>query len=315
MYLMIIVGLALLVVGGDILVRGAVRVAERLGVSSMIVGIVLVGFGTSTPELVTSIKATLDGAYGIAVGNVVGSNIANILLILGVGACLSFTAFTHQTLKRDGIAMLIAALALVIVISVQPSIDWKIGLVFLILLACYLGYCIYEESRESKPTLHEREAQTIDTKPTHIGISMAMAVAGIALTILGAHLLVNGSVSLAQHFGVSDAIIGLTIVAVGTSLPELAATISAAIKKESDLAVGNIVGSNIYNILAILGITSVIATIEVAPSIIAVDQWIMLAVTIIVLLLAWRYQAIRRWHGVLFLLSYAGYIGWLAMSA
>ena len=296
-------GLAALLLGGDALVRGAVGVARRFGVSPLVIGLTLVGFGTSAPELVTSLSAALSGAPGIALGNVVGSNIANILLILGVAAVIRPVVAQMPALPREaawvgGTAVLLAGLALF------DEITTLMGAGLLILLGLYL----WGAFRTSAP-----EVPDLDTPGDSLSASALRLAIGLALTIGGAIALVHGATGIARAYGVPEAVIGLTLVAVGTSLPELATTIMAARRGQSDVALGNILGSGIFNILGILGATALLAPLPVVPDI-RPDIWVMLATTLLLLALLFRAHRITRISGAAFLMLYAGYMVWLSQT-
>jgi len=308
-YLMLVAGFALLVVGGDVLVRGAVTLAARLGVSPLLVGLTVVGFGTSTPELVTSIDAALSGAPGIAVGNVVGSNIANILLILGLAALIAPVAVEGRAFRRDGSALLLASLAATAVV-LSGSLSRPAGL---ILMAGLVGYVALAYRLEKRPD----DAPDRVRRPAARGLigPALLALVGIAVTVAGARLLVSAATTLAENWGVSDTLIGLTIVAVGTSLPELVTALVAAVRRQGDIAFGNVVGSNIYNILGILGATALVHPIDVPAQIAAFDIWAMLAATVALIAAAYSGLRVRRIEGGAMLAAYAAYIGWLAATA
>ncbi len=308
-------GLVLLALGGELLVRGAVGMAARLGISPLLAGLTIVGFGTSTPELATSVQAALAGSPGIAVGNVVGSNIANILFILGLSALILPLSVNPASFRRDSIALGGSAL-----LATGAVLLGVIGpLVGVVLIACLVGYIWWAYKSESAAPCpegerHEHEAADVAVPPTTGPLVLgAMIVAGLVAAIFGAGWLVDGAVVLASAAGVSESVIGLTVVAVGTSLPELIACIVAVLRKHEDVALGNIVGSNIYNILGILGITSIIQPIEVPAEIAAFDIWAMLGVTallIVQLRSGWR---LSRIEGALLVALYAGYSLLLAM--
>jgi cation:H+ antiporter len=309
-------GLVFLFVGGDLLVRGAVSLAHRMRVSPMLIGITLVGFGTSTPELVTSIDAALRGSPGIAVGNVVGSNIANILLILGIAALIAPIFIKPVAFRRDAAVMVAAAVALA-AFCFMGVLGAAAGLFFVIALLAYVTYT-YRCERDT-PTasaeLHAREATLAEPTPHGLWRSLQFAVAGIALTIGGAHLLVGGAVELATALQIPDTVIGLTIVAVGTSLPELVASIVASLRRQGDIALGNVIGSNIYNILGILGVTAIVQPLTIPSQILQFDIWAMLAATALLVILAFSRQRLSRAAGAAFVILYAAYIAWLAAAA
>jgi cation:H+ antiporter len=296
-------GLVALLAGGDLLVRGAVGVARRFGVSPLVIGLTLVGFGTSAPELVTSLSAALAGAPAIALGNVVGSNIANILLILGVAALIRPVAAQMAGLSREaawvgGSALALAALA----VSGQIS-TWS-G----VCLIGFLGFYLWGAFRSSSVPSDDLSIPT-DPLPK----AATLLVIGLAFTIGGAIALVDGATGIARAYGVPEAVIGLTLVAVGTSLPELATTVMAARRGQSDVALGNILGSGIFNILGILGTTALVAPLPVDASLLP-DIGVMLASTALLIgLLFWK-KCIGRKSGGMFLLLYAGYMAWLSQT-
>jgi cation:H+ antiporter len=300
--LMIIAGLVLLVFGGDALVKGASALARRMGVSELMIGLTLVGFGTSTPELVTSINAAMIGSPGIAVGNVVGSNIANILLILGTAALIYPIAIQRDAMKRDGFFLMLSAL-MCLALVYAGFMDRIWGAAFIVFLLGYTYY-VYTKEKQTHPDLASAHEEPHSSLIKDIGY----AVGGIAVTIAGAKLLVSGSVDLARIAGIDETIIGLTIVAVGTSLPEMVTSVMAALKKKSDIAIGNIVGSNIYNIWFIMGATALVKPIAVPETIIGFDIWVMLAATVALLVLTFAQGKISRIAGGLFLAGYAAYV-------
>lgn len=298
-------GLIALLFGGDLLVRGAVGVARRFGVSPLVIGLTLVGFGTSAPELVTSLSAALAGSPAIALGNVVGSNIANILLILGVAALIRPVAAQMSALPREalwvgGSALLLAGLSLL------GQIGTAAGAGLLALLGLYLWGAFRSST---PPDLDVDLSEPVDALPG----SVLRLVGGLALTIGGAIALVDGATGIARAYGVPEAVIGLTLVAIGTSLPELATTVMAARRGQSDVALGNILGSGIFNILGILGTTALVVPLPI-DTLITRDIWIMVATTALLLgMLFWRAQ-ISRATGAAFLLVYAGYMVWLSQT-
>jgi cation:H+ antiporter len=319
-WLPLIGGFVLLVAGGDLLVRGAVQVASRFGVSPLVIGLTLVGFGTSTPELVTSVQAALIGAPGIAYGNIVGSNIANALLIVGVSAMLYPIAISSAALRRDGVFMIAVAMVFAIVAAMMPMERW-IGALFISVLCAYICVAFRQERQTSTPlehgALHDKTValQAVDpgtipaTAPTRPVIwPLMITIGGLVLVIFGGYLLVDGAVRLAQSIGISETVIGLTIVAVGTSLPELVTSILAAIRKQTDVAFGNIVGSNIYNILFIGGATALIAPGDVPSDIVGFDNLVMVGVSLLLVFFAWTGWRIARWEGLALLVAYAGYV-------
>ena len=312
-YGLLAVGLVMLIAGGDTLVRGATTAARRLGVSPLLIGLTLVGMGTSAPELVTSLTAVLAGSPGIAVGNVVGSNTANVLLILGLAALISPIAVDRKAFRRDG-WMLILSTGICVAAVVAGTIDYRWGLAMLAGLAVYLLWAWMGERRHRDREARKYEHLTEDAPDARGGVwaGLGLAVIGIALTIGGARLLVDNAIIVAANFGVSDTVIGLTVVAIGTSLPELVTSAVAAFRRHSDVALGNIIGSNIYNILGILGITARDSPIRVPPEIIRLDIWVMVAATALVVLFVRTGMRIVRLEGLILLAAYGGYIAWLA---
>ncbi|WP_371931787.1 calcium/sodium antiporter [Mameliella sp. MMSF_3552] len=310
------IGLLAMIAGGDLLVRGAVAVARVLRVPPMVIGLTLVGFGTSSPELVTSLQAALSGAPGIAVGNVLGSNIGNVLLILGIAALVGAIAVDRRALMRDG-TMLLVATGLGIIALAQAEVGRIAGGVFVAVLSAYLaGTLIAERRRASKAgQVYMAEADLLPARPARILPSALTALAGLGLTILGARFLVEGAVGLAAAAGVSETLIGLTIVAIGTSAPELVTSIMAVRKGEGDVAFGNIIGSNIFNLLGILGVTALVTPIAVPAQVMGFDVWVMLATTLLLLVFAVTGARISRREGAVLLAGYAAYLGWLILQA
>ncbi|TMM54105.1 calcium/sodium antiporter [Sulfitobacter sabulilitoris] len=315
-YLLVTGGLIGLVLGGEALVRGAVSLAERFGISPMIIGLTLVGFGTSTPELVTSLQAAFAGSPGIAVGNVVGSNIANILLILGVAAVVLPIAVTPAAFRRDGTVLALASgLCLWAVLGGQ--LGQGAGAVFVAALALYLGVTVYVERRTTTAAglLYEAEAASLPPARTRPWTALLTLLGGLVVTILAARMLVTGAVSVAAALGLSEAVIGLTIVAVGTSMPELVTSVVAARRGQSDVALGNVIGSNIFNVLGIMGVTALVHPIPVPQVIADLDIWVMLGATALLVLFARTGWRIARREGAFLLLSYGAYVAWLLRGA
>ncbi|GAB1490017.1 calcium/sodium antiporter [Opitutaceae bacterium] len=323
-FLLLAGGLILLVVGGEFLVRGAVRLAERFGMSSLLIGLTLVGFGTSTPELVTSVQAAMAGSPGIAVGNIVGSNIANILFILGLSALISPIKVGPSALRRDGVIVLLTAL-LFAGVSAFWRLDRVVGFGFVLGLVAYLVYAYRQEKviavtgqagHTAAFEKSEAHAEVVDhTKKSHarsagtdIAISTGIAIGGLVLVVAGGDLLVSGAIGLARGFGISESVIGLTIVAVGTSMPELVTSVVAAFRKHSDVALGNVLGSNIYNTLGIGGVTAVLSPTDVPVQIVRFDNPVMVVVSATLLLFAWTGGRIGRREGGILLLGYATYV-------
>jgi cation:H+ antiporter len=305
-------GLVLLILGAEALVRGASRLAAAIGIPPLIIGLTLVGFGTSLPELFASLEAARLGSPGIAVGNVVGSNIANILLILGLSALITPMAVAPGSLRRDA-PVLIGTCLLMIAVCLFGIIDRWPGLLFLGLLLAYVVHAYLSERRrtESQASIHAAEAAEIKPLGTALATRLTVTIGGLAGIVLGAGVLVDGAIHLARAWGLSEAVIGLTIVAVGTSLPELATSIIAAFRRHGDVALGNVVGSNIFNLLGILGVTAVFQPIPVPAEIARFDNWIMLAATVMFVVFATTRLKIERWEGGVLLLGYLAYVSLL----
>lgn len=307
-------GFALLVVGGDLLVRGAVAVARRAGISPLVIGLTLVGFGTSTPELLACVQAALIGAPAIAVGNVVGSNIANVMLIMGVAALLSPVAADAPGVRRDMLVMG-AATAAVVALLMWGFVSRWVGAGLVVALVVYAAGTILADKRDiAMRKIREGEAVLKETPEIRLGLwaGIGLTVLGMAGVMFGARLLVNGAVELATHWGVSQSLIGVTVVAIGTSLPELVTAITAAVKKESDVALGNVVGSNIFNILGILGVTALVAPIVVPDEIAVRDTWVLALSSLALVGVVLGLRHVPRALGFILVVGYAVYITGLA---
>lgn len=299
-------GLGLLLVGGEWLVSGAVRLATAWRLSPAVIGLTIVGFGTSTPELLTSLSAAFADAPGIAIGNVVGSNIANILLILGLTALIAAVPVSQSVWRRDGMIMLGVTLALVLAL-LNKSLTMPMGLVAVLALLVYLRASLSDNSDTS-------DIEDLSQLPPNRGRAVLLFLVGLSGLLAGAQLLVTGAIGIAQGLGVSETIIGLSIVAVGTSLPELATSIIAARRGQADVAVGNIVGSNIFNILGILGITALVTPLPIPAEVIERDAAIMTVAALLFLALGRSGWQISRVEGSFLLGLYGLYIGWLTLS-
>lgn len=312
----IIIGLALLALGGEGVVRGAVGVARRLGVSELLIGLTLVGFGTSTPELLTSINAAAAGSPGIAIGNVVGSNIGNVLLIFAVVVLVRPVLVDRKAITRDS-AVMIGVSALLVAIAVfVGELSRVVGGIFLAGLIAYIVMAfLLERNGGGAAEMHAGEVQEhTGPRPEPLAISIVFALGGLGLLIVGADQLVSGAITLAQAVGMSETVIGLTIVAIGTSLPELVASLAAALKGRSDVAVGNIIGSNVYNILGILGLTALVAPVPVPPDMIARDWIALLGAAVLLTALAFINGKLGRMTGLAFLTLYGVYTYLLLQS-
>jgi cation:H+ antiporter len=318
-FLFLLLGLCLLIAGGDLLVRGAVRIAERLRLSPMLIGLTVVGMGTSTPELAASLRASLAGSPGIAIGNIVGSNIANALLILGVAALIAPVLVSTRSLWRDGGVGLAAALAL-LAAGATVGLSREAGFAFLIMMVCYIYYA-WRQERVGAPhsAAYDRAMAMEEVDPAlvpheqptgRLSVALLLFLVGLGLVVGGADLLVNAAISIAGQFGVSDTVIGLTVVAVGTSVPELVTSAVAAWRRQGDIALGNVLGSNIYNILFIGGLTGVIAPTTVPASIMAFDLWALVAVMLVVMVFAFSGGRLSRKEGFVLVAAYVAYVGY-----
>jgi cation:H+ antiporter len=314
-YLLLALGLALLIGSGEFLVRGSVGFARAVGLSPLFIGLTLVGFGTSAPELVASLIAAFREAPGIAVGNVVGSNIANVILILGVAALIAPLPVVRQDFHRDALALAIAT-AVAVVIVLTGSITRPAGALLVLMLVTYIvvTYRLERDQPDSEAHRHEDEAALVAPPANRAIRHLAVAVAALVGVVIGAKLLVDASIVLAARFGVPEAIVGLTIVAVGTSLPELAVSAIAAYRGQGAVAVGNVVGSNLYNVLGILGATALVHPLQVPPEIADFDIWVMLSAAVLLLYFMVRGQRIGRVTGAAFLVAYLAYILFLFRS-
>jgi cation:H+ antiporter len=305
---LLIAGILLLYGGGELLIKGAVSVAKKAGVSELFTGLVIVGFGTSFPELMVSVGAAMQGASDIAAGNVIGSNISNTLLILGVCAAVLPLVVTELSLRRDATAVLIATVILMIL-----SIDGMLGLFdaifMLILMAVYLFVAYKTESVHFSKS--EQEFTAI-TKPEESEVSylksLIWTLVGLVLLIAGARFMLNGALGISEVLNISEAVVGLTVVAVGTSLPELTISLLAVIRGNTDVAVGNILGSNIFNLLGILGISVLFQPISFNPRILEFDQWILLGTAILLFVFMMTGRKLTRGEGGLLLFGYVAYV-------
>jgi cation:H+ antiporter len=307
-------GLALLALGGEGVIRGAVGIARRLGLSELLIGLTLVGFGTSTPELLTSVNAAIAGSPGIAIGNVLGSNIGNILLILAIVVLIRPITVNPAAVSRDGALAIAVSVALVVLALLFGELNrWIGGLLVTALIVYLIVVWRVESGGGAAAEMHKEESHTHDPAPQSLWLSAVYALAGLGLLVYGADLLVNGAITTARVVGMSETVIGLTIVAIGTSLPELVATLAAALKGRSDVAIGNIVGSNIYNILGILGVTALIHPIAIPADIGLVDWGVLIGSAALLMIFAITGRRISRLEGAALLACYAAYVGYLLM--
>ena len=311
---MIVSGLILLLLGGEGLIKGAVSLAGSFGLSKLLVSAVIVGFGTSMPEMTVSMGAAMKGASDIALGNVVGSNIANILLIVGVVALIAPIKLSAQAVRSDTLVMLFATLVLC-GLTFVGVINFITGSLMFMALLCYISWSYIQDKKKASDVVAHIEEDIEGKKQLGPIMAAAFSVGGLALLIAGAYLLVEGAVALARDFGISEAIIGLTVVAIGTSLPELATGIVAGLRRHTDIVIGNVLGSNIFNIFAILALTALVLPIPVTGQIAQKDVWIMLAVAIFISIYLLRGKTIGRMSGGAMVAVYIGYTAWLYMQS
>jgi cation:H+ antiporter len=309
----LLAGLVLLYFGAEGLVRGSSSLALRLGLSPLVVGLTVVAFGTSSPELMVSLKAALAGQPDISVGNVVGSNICNIGLILGLCALITPIATSSQIVRID-IPIMIGITVLSMALMADGNLGATEGIIFCAILVAYVIFSIYLARRQPADALGAEFGEEVKISKRGLAIDIAMVVGGLALLVFGARFLVDGAIIIARTYGWSEALIGLTIVAIGTSLPELATSLLAAIKKESDIAVGNIVGSNIFNLVGILGVTAIVHPLQ-AAGISGGDLAVMAGFALLLWPMAYYQQRITRPEGAMLLLGYAAYVFWLVRAA
>lgn len=317
--IMFVAGLVLLIVGAEWLVRGASRLAARVGISPLVIGLTVVAFGTSSPEMAVSVQSSLAGQADIAVGNVVGSNIFNVLFILGISAVITPLIVQQQLIRLD-VPIMIGVSLITYFMSVDGVISRLEGALLFAGIIAYTAFLIIQSRKESKAVQDEyaqefAAKQETGWKPWVINIGLV--VLGLVLLVQGSNWLVDSAISIARWLGLSELIIGLTIVAAGTSMPEVATSITAAIKGERDIAVGNVVGSNIFNILAVLGLSGVVASngLPVSAAAEAFDIPVMLAVAVLCLPIFFTGKLIARWEGWLFLFYYVAYTAYLILDS
>lgn len=303
------VGLVLLLLAGDSLVKGAVNLSLRLGVPALIVSLTIVAFGTSAPELLISIQAIWDGLPGLAMGNVVGSNTANVLLVLGIPALLA-VMHTSQCDTRSSYLQMIGGTVLFIVLAYRGTFDWIAGLILLAALAGMLIHAAKSAHSHRKASaeavdIDDLEGADPDLPWTKIILFLVLGLIGLPL---GASLLVDGASNIARDYGITETAIGLTLVAVGTSLPELATTVMAALRKQADVVLGSVIGSNMFNLLGIVGIASLVGDIPVDRQFLTFDLWVMLGASLLLVPFVYLKQDLTRVWGILLTALYAGYI-------
>jgi cation:H+ antiporter len=310
---LVVGGVVLLLGGGELLVRGAVGLARGYGVSPLVIGLTVVAFGTSAPELVVSLEAALGGHTDIVLGNVVGSNIANILVVVGVAALLRPIVMGSGVVRRDG-AILVAATLVFIGVCYLGSIERGLGAAMVAALAAYTVWSFWAARREAAPAIAEL-GDEIEEAPRRPWLALAFTAAGIAGVVVGADLLIDGAVQVARLAGLSEAVIGLSLIAFGTSLPELATATMAALRGHSDLAVGNALGSNLFNMFAIAGVTAVVVPVPVPGELVVFDLWVMLGVTVALLAMMASGRRVTRIEGAVLVVAYALYIALIVGGA
>ena len=322
---MFVAGLVALVGGAELLVRGASRLALALGISPLVVGLTVVAFGTSAPEMAVSVGAALDGRTDMALGNVVGSNIANVLLILGLSALIVPLAVHRQVIRQE-VPVMLAATFLLLGLAQLGRIPWWAGVLLVGLLVAYTAFLVLQSRRSERAAAAAQEVDdAADELPppvsgwrAHWAVQAGYVVLGLVLLVLGAGWLVDAATAFARSLGVSEVVIGLTLVAVGTSLPELATSVMAAFKGERDMAVGNVVGSNVFNILGVLGFSTLAAGpagVPVPAPVLNFDLWVMAAVAVACLPVFVTGREIARWEGAVFVFYYAAYAAYLVLAA
>jgi cation:H+ antiporter len=316
----LIIGLMLLIAGGEALVQGAVAISDRLKVPPLLVGLTVVALGTSAPELTVAVGAALRDAPAIAVGSVVGSNIANILLVLGAAAAIQPVHAAMKVVHRDGFLLLVAT-SFLVGIALIGLISPVLGGFMILAFAGYTLYSYWRERVEARRLAHDTAAELASEEvEIHRGLStklyvcIPVFVAGCAALIMGADLLVEAAINIARGFGISEAVIGLSMVAIGTSLPELVISIMAACRGHSDVALGNVIGSNLSNILVILGVTSLVSPIPIEGQLQYFDVWVMLAATVILIPVLVTGRSVSRFEGMSFLVAYVVYMAALYLE-
>jgi cation:H+ antiporter len=310
MYLQVIGGFIILVVAAEAMVRGAVILADKMGVSAMVIGMTVIAFGTSAPELMVSLQAALNGSTGLAIGNIVGSNIANVWLILGVSCLVTPILARPDAMKRD-VILLMGGSLLFTGFCLEGTLGIVAGLALLVVFGAFLAFS-YFRSTDDPDVLkeHEEELEELEKGlPKSVPLAVFATVAGIAGLAFGADMLVVGGTEIARSFGVSEEVIGLTLFAFGTSLPELAASVVAAYRGHPDVAIGNVIGSNIFNMMLVGGIVAVVIPIPVPAQVLNFDIWVMLIATLMLLPVLLGWMKLNRTYAALFFAIYLGYIG------
>lgn len=316
---LLVIGLACLVGGAELLVRGASAVASRLGISPIVIGLTVVAFGTSAPELAVSVNASLGGKSDVAFGNVVGSNIVNILLILGLSATVGALAVTQRIVRLD-VPILIGVSFVALLMGLDRKFSRIDGIILVAGAIVYTVWLIKTSRSESK-AIQDEYKEAIDllddgVEKLPLVTQILLVLGGLVILVIGSQLLVNSATQIAESFGVSELVIGLTIVAIGTSLPELATSVMASIRGERDIAVGNVIGSNLFNIMLVLGMSSIVSAdgVDVQQSAIRLDIPVMIGATIVLLPICWNGFKIKRWEGFVLAAFYLLYVAYLLLD-
>lgn len=314
-WVMLVIGLVLLVVGADVLVRGAARLAANLGVPTLVIGLTVVAFGTSAPELAVSVKAAYSGQAELAIANVVGSNICNILLILGLSALISPLIVSRQLIRQD-VPIMIGVSLLAVLMVLDGQLSRAEAAVLAAGLVSYTGFLFYQGRKQGTDAVDDEVGELLSVQ-VPAWRNLLLVTVGLVLLVLGARWLVEAAVELATAWGVSEAVIGLTIVALGTSLPEVMTSVMATLKGERDIAIGNVVGSNIFNILSVLGLSGLVAptALLAGEQMAAIDIPVMLGVTVLCAPLFFTGAMVSRAEGALFLILYVAYVWFLLALA
>jgi len=316
----LVIGLVGLVGGAELLVKGAATIASRLGIAPVIIGLTVVAFGTSAPELAVSVSAALGGNADVALGNVVGSNIVNILLILGASAVIGGLAVLQRIIRFD-IPLLIVVSVVAFLMAIDNTIGRIDGIILFVGILGYTGWLV-REARSERSDVVEEYTESVETlegaaveRP--LWFNVGLVVVGLTILVIGSQLLVNSATDIAEAAGVSDLVIGLTVVAIGTSLPELATSVLAAIRGQRDIAVGNVIGSNLFNLMSVLGLGSIVSSdgISVSDVSLRLDFPVMLAATVVLVPIVWNGFEIKRLEGFVLIAFYVVYVVYLVLDA
>ncbi len=316
----LLVGIVCLVGGAELLVKGAATIASKLGIAPVVIGLTVVAFGTSAPELAVSVSAAFGGNADVAFGNVVGSNIGNILLILGASAVVGGLAVQQRIIRFD-IPLLIVVSVVALLMSLDNNIGRVDGIILFAGVIAYVAWLVREARGERTDVVEEytESVETLEGVATErpLWFNLVLVAAGLTVLVVGSQLLVNGATDIAESAGVSDLVIGLTVVAIGTSLPELATSILAALRGQRDIAVGNVIGSNLFNLMSVLGLSAVVSNdgIPVSDVSLRLDFPVMLAATIVLVPIVWNGFQIKRWEGFVLIGFYAVYVAYLVLDA